>query len=71
MQAIAKEKDITTIFYETLVSPAVAESIAGDLGLKTDVLDPIEGITDASRGTDYVSVMKSNLTALRTANSCH
>ncbi len=71
VQAIAKEKDITTIFYETLVSPAVAESIAGDLGLKTDVLDPIEGITDASRGTDYVSVMKSNLTALRTANSCH
>jgi zinc transport system substrate-binding protein len=43
---------------------------ARDLGLKTDVLDPIEGITDSSRGTDYLSVMTSNLTALRTANGC-
>ncbi len=70
VQQIAKEHQVTTIFYETLVSPAVAQSIASDLRLKTDVLDPIEGITDASRGTDYLSVMRSNLTALRTANSC-
>jgi len=70
VQKIAKEHEVTTIFYETLVSPAVAQSIAADLGLKTDVLDPIEGITDASRGTDYLSVMTSNLTALRTANGC-
>jgi zinc transport system substrate-binding protein len=66
----AREHKITTIFYETLVSPAVAESIAGDLGLRTDVLDPIEGITDQSRGTDYVAIMRSNLAALRTANDC-
>jgi zinc transport system substrate-binding protein len=70
VQQIARDRQITTIFYETLVSPAIAQSIAGDLGLKTDVLDPIEGITDSSRGTDYLSVMTSNLTALRTANGC-
>jgi zinc transport system substrate-binding protein len=66
----AREHKITTIFYETLVSPAVAESIAGDLGLRTDVLDPIEGITDQSRGSDYVAVMRSNLAALQKANEC-
>jgi zinc transport system substrate-binding protein len=70
VQAEAKEHGITTIFYETLVSPDVAKSIAGDLGLKTDVLDPVEGITPNSRGTDYVSVMRSNLTALMAANRC-
>ncbi len=70
VQQIAREHHVTTIFYETLVSPAVAQSIAGDLGLKTDVLDPIEGITDSSRGDDYLSVMASNLTALTTANGC-
>jgi len=70
VHAEAKEHGITTIFYETLVSPDVAKSIAGDLGLKTDVLDPVEGITPESRGTDYVSVMRSNLTALTTANGC-
>jgi zinc transport system substrate-binding protein len=66
----AREHQITTIFYETLVSPAVAQAIAGDLGLKTDVLDPVEGITDQSRGSDYVAVMRSNLEALRKANEC-
>lgn len=70
VQREAKEHQVTTIFYETLVSPAVATSIARDLGLTTDVLDPIEGITDTSRGRDYLAVMRSNLTALSTANGC-
>jgi zinc transport system substrate-binding protein len=70
VQREAREHGITTIFYETLVSPAVAESIAGDLGLVTNVLDPIEGITESSRGSDYLAVMRSNLAALRTANEC-
>ena len=70
IQQETREHQITTIFYETLVSPAVAESLAADLGLKTDVLDPIEGITDQSRGTDYVAVMQANLAALKKANEC-
>ena len=36
--------------------PDAATSIAGDLGLRTDLLDPVEGITPNSRGTDYLSV---------------
>ena len=70
VQDLAKQNNVTTIFYETLISPKVAESIAGDLHLKTDVLDPLEGITDKSRGSDYLQVMDSNLTALKTANGC-
>ncbi len=70
VQRVAKEQGVTTVFYETLTSPAVAQAIAGDLGLKTDVLDPIEGINDSSRGKDYLEVMGTNLTALRTANGC-
>jgi zinc transport system substrate-binding protein len=48
----------------------MAEAIAGDLGLATDVLDPVEGITAASRGSDYLTVMAANLVALRKANGC-
>ncbi len=70
MQEIARDNKVTTIFFETLVSPVVSESIAQDLGLKTDVLDPIEGITSASKGSDYLAVMRSNLAALRAANQC-
>ena len=48
----------------------VATTIAGDLGLQTDVLDPIEAITPESRGDNYIAVMQSNLVALEKANGC-
>ncbi|MEV5182949.1 metal ABC transporter substrate-binding protein [Streptomyces werraensis] len=67
LQQIAKEDGVTTVFYETLVSDRTAKTLAGDTGLRTDVLDPVEGITDHSRGEDYFQVMEANLTALRTA----
>lgn len=70
VQRLAKQHGITTIFYETLVSDKVAKAIAADLKLRTDVLDPIEGITSASKASDYVGVMNANLTALKTANGC-
>ena len=61
---------ITTVFTETLASPALSETLAGDLGLETAVLDPIEGRSDATEGEDYLSLMRENLTALSTANGC-
>jgi len=70
VQREARDHQLSTIFYETLVSPAVAQAIADDLGLATDVLDPVEGITSQSRGQDYLSVMYANLSALRKAGSC-
>jgi periplasmic solute binding protein len=70
VQEEAKEHGVSTIFFETLTSDEVAQAIAGDLGLKTAVLDPIEGITDASAGQDYPAVMRANLATLKQANGC-
>ncbi|MFE1336366.1 metal ABC transporter substrate-binding protein [Streptomyces sp. NPDC058733] len=67
LQAMAKADGVSTVFYETLVSDKTAKTVARDAGLRTDVLDPIEGITKKSRGQDYLQVMRANLTALRTA----
>ncbi len=58
---------VTTVFYETLVSDKTARTIAQDANLRTDVLDPIEGITSKSRGKDYFAVQEANLGALQTA----
>ncbi|HUR22711.1 MAG TPA: metal ABC transporter substrate-binding protein [Acidimicrobiales bacterium] len=62
----------TTIFYETLVSPKVAESLAREAGVRTAVLDPLEGLTDndTKTGRTYVSGMRENLAALRQALGC-
>ncbi|GGT47960.1 metal ABC transporter substrate-binding protein [Streptomyces purpureus] len=67
LQQVAKEEKVTTVFFETLASDKTAKTLAKDTGLKTDVLDPLEGITDKSKGEDYIEVMRSNLTALQKA----
>ncbi|MEU6656672.1 metal ABC transporter substrate-binding protein [Streptomyces sp. NPDC046900] len=67
LEKMAKADGVTTVFYETLVSDKTAKTIAQDARLKTDVLDPIEGITDKSRGKDYFAVQEANLKALQTA----
>lgn len=62
----------TTVFFETLVSPRLAETVARETGAKTAVLNPIEGLTraQARAGADYFSLMDANLTALRRALGC-
>lgn len=70
VQDIVKAQHVTTIFYEELVSPKVAETIARDVGVKTAVLSPIEGLSDANSQETYLTLMRENLQELRKANSC-
>src|SRR5690606_11462234 len=65
----ARDHGATTIFFETLVSPDVAEAIAREVGAETAVLDPVEGPPAAGEG-DYFAVMRANLAALTTALGC-
>ncbi|MCJ1677422.1 metal ABC transporter substrate-binding protein [Streptomyces sp. APSN-46.1] len=67
IREIAKKENVSTVFFETLASDKTAKSLASDTGLKTDVLDPLEGITDKSQGADYFEVMRSNLKNLQKA----
>jgi zinc transport system substrate-binding protein len=66
---LARAKGVTTIFFETLVSPKIAETLAREIGARAEVLDPIEGIEPGSTA-DYLSVMRDNLGKLRTALGC-
>lgn len=65
----AKENNVSTIFFEELVSPKVAQVIANEIGAKTAVLNPIEGLTkeQSQAGVDYFSLMKENIEVLETA----
>jgi zinc transport system substrate-binding protein len=65
----ARRVGATTVFFETLVSPRVAEVVASAIGAQTAVLDPIEGL-EPGAGGDYVSVMRENLATLRLALGC-
>jgi zinc transport system substrate-binding protein len=66
----ARAHGVTTIYAETLVSPAIAQTVAGEAGAKMATLDPIEGLTDKSAGKDYFEVMRSNLKELQAGQGC-
>ena len=68
VEKIVRDEEVNTLFFEALVSPKVARTLAGDLGIKAAVLDPIEGLADPD--ADYFSIANANLDALRLALEC-
>lgn len=65
-----RDNDVDTIYFETLVNPDVAQTVAEETGADTATLDPVEGLTESSAGDDYLEVMRSNLATLREGQSC-
>ncbi|WP_066634027.1 metal ABC transporter substrate-binding protein [Desulfolucanica intricata] len=66
-----REKKVKCIFFEPLVNPGLAETVAREAKVKTGVLDPVAGLSDEeeARGENYISIMRKNLAALREALS--
>lgn len=67
---LVAERGVTTVYTEALVDPAVADTVASEAGVRTAVLDPVEGLTDESPGEDYLEVMRANLATLQAGQSC-
>lgn len=70
LNQLIKREGITTVFSETLISPKLADTLAREAGVESAVLDPIEGLSDETEDEDYLSLMRSNLSALQAANGC-
>jgi len=70
LQDLIESDGITTVFSESLVSPKAAETLASDAGVRTEVLDTVEGLTDETANEDYLSLMRQNLAKLEQANRC-
>jgi zinc transport system substrate-binding protein len=68
----ARRHKVRHIFFETLISAKLAETLAREVGARTLVLNPIEGLTpeEAAAGKGYTALMEANLANLRTALDC-
>ena len=60
-----KKKKIKVVYFEELTSPKVAKTLANETGAKTEVLNPLEGLTKEEKDLDYIGVMEKNLEALK------
>lgn len=69
---LVRQQNIKYIFFESLVSPRLANTIAKETGANTLIFDPLEGLSqnDQNKGRDYISVQRDNLANLRTALEC-
>ena len=68
-----KAEGATHVFFETLVSPRIGQTLASEAGIKILVLNPLEGLTsdEVKAGDNYLTVMRRNLTNLKVALGCH
>ena len=72
LAGIVKDKKVSTIFYEELVSQDLARTLADKAGVTTDTLNPLEGLSqkDLDDGKTYVSVQRDNISKIAAALSC-
>ncbi len=68
-EAIA-DLGVTAVFTEPLADPAVAATLAEDLGTDVLELDPLDSHDDGDGAPDYREVMTTNLDALRSGLGC-
>lgn len=69
---LVREESLTHIFFETLASPRIAETLAREVGAQTLVLNPVEGLaaTQANAGVDFLDLVAQNLDNLNSALDC-
>lgn len=68
----ARQNNVKYIFFESLVSPKLSQTIASEIGAQTLVLNPIEGLSkeEFKQGKNYFTIMEDNLRNLRLALQC-
>ena len=69
---LLRERELKYIFYEELLTPRVAETIARETGTKLLLLHGAHNISreDFSKGTSFIQLMERNLENLETGLQC-
>jgi zinc transport system substrate-binding protein len=68
----ARANDVQVIFFEENLPADLSETIAAEIGATTDVLDPVETLSDEqlAAGDTYLTVQRANLDALSRGLGC-
>ena len=70
--SLARQRKVEAVFFETLVNRRLADTLAREIGARTLLLNPIEGLTheEAAAGKGYLDLMAANLANLREGLGC-
>ncbi|MFA5049879.1 MAG: metal ABC transporter substrate-binding protein [Candidatus Micrarchaeia archaeon] len=69
----ANEKNITYIFFESLIDPKSADTIATEINGKIMVFNTIHGLSkeEQEKNEDYISLMRKNIINIKEALDCN
>lgn len=67
---LLSQEKFNTIFFESFVSPKLAETIAKETGVKVESLQPLANVTEAEANKGYIALMRENLQKLSAAMEC-
>lgn len=70
LESLIRTEGVTTVYGETLASPRIAETLAREAGVGVGVLDPIEGLSDATDDQTYLTLMRANLATIQKGSDC-
>jgi len=70
LEDLIRTDGVTTVYGETLASPRIAETLAREAGVGVGVLDPIEGLSDATADQNYLTLMRANLATIQKGSDC-
>ena len=67
-----KNRGVSTIFYEEMISTDLAQTLADKAGVATDTLNPLEGMSNADikAGKNYITIQEDNLNKISKALRC-
>ncbi|MBM3471186.1 MAG: ABC transporter substrate-binding protein [Armatimonadetes bacterium] len=67
-----RARGVRVVFVERPASPRAAETLAREIGARTMMLHPVEGLTpeEIAAGANYVTIMDENLRVLREGLGC-
>ncbi len=68
----AREKNVTAVYFESLISPKSAETLASEIGAKALVFNTAHGITpeQEAQGESYLTLMRENLAVISEGLDC-
>lgn len=69
---LARRRKVEAVFFETLVSRRLADTLAREIGARALALNPVEGLTrdEAAAKKGYLDLMAANLDSLRDGLGC-
>jgi zinc transport system substrate-binding protein len=70
MTDLINKEHIKVIFYESFVSPKVAQTIAQETGAELLSLQPLANVTEQESQRGYIALMRENLKKLAYAMEC-